>query len=124
MMSRLRRFDERRFAIVARTVSGKAGTKGGGLGYPPMLIAALLAQAQPADIEFRAAVRARSLTIEKQGQAELVISSDPEGQNLVDIRAPKANGRKTIRNPQVDVDVEVRIADPVRPRPMGNAPPR
>jgi hypothetical protein len=80
------------------------------------MIAILLALAQsaapPADIEFNAAVRARSLTIEKRGQASLTVKTDPEGENVIDVQAPRANGRKRIANPVVTVRVEARIADP------------
>lgn len=64
----------------------------------------------PADITFHATVRARSLTIEKQGEARLTVRAN--GQNLVKVEAPRANGRKTIRNPVVRVNVEARIAAP------------
>lgn len=77
------------------------------------LFAMLQAAASPADIELRATVRARSLVIEKKGDANLTITAN--GQNVIDIRAPKANGRKRISNPVVDVNVEARIADPNLP---------
>lgn len=64
------------------------------------------------DIEISAVVRARSLTIQKRGDARLTISAEPEGANVVDVQAPKANGRKVIRNVAVDVKAEARIADP------------
>jgi len=78
-----------------------------------MLLALLLLQAAP-DIELRASVRARSLTIEKRGEARLTVRTDPEGENLVDVQAPKANGRRTIRNVNVTVRAEGRIADPAQ----------
>lgn len=79
-----------------------------------MLISLLMAQAavQLPDIQLKATVRARSLTIVKQGEASLAIRTEPEGPDLVDVRAPKANGRKTIRNVAVDVNAEAHIADP------------
>ena len=82
-----------------------------------MLIWMLLAQAaaQAPDIELRARVSARSLTIEKRGDAELVVRTEPEGANLVDVRAPKANGRRTVRNFEATVRAEARIADPPLP---------
>lgn len=66
--------------------------------------------ASPADIELRATVRARSMTIEKQGNAQVQVTAD--GQNIVSVEAPKANGRKRINNPVVNVNIEARIADP------------
>jgi hypothetical protein len=73
----------------------------------------LQAAAQPApDIELNANVRARRVTIEKQGNPELTVRAGPDGGSLVDVRAPKANGRKTLRNVQVNVRAEARIANP------------
>ena len=67
---------------------------------------------QAPDIQFNARVRARSVTIEKQGNASLTVRTEPEGNNVVDIRAPKANGRKTLPNVEATVNVEARIGDP------------
>ena len=67
------------------------------------------------DIAFNATIRARSLTIEKQGTARLTVTAD--GENVVDIQAPKANGRKRIANPEIKIKVEARIADPGAARP-------
>lgn len=78
------------------------------------LLAMLQAAASPADIELRATVRARSLVIEGKGDANLTITAN--GQNVIDIRAPEANGRKRISNPVVHVNVEARIADPKLPQ--------
>lgn len=64
----------------------------------------------PADIKFRANITARSLTIQKQGDVRLDLTAN--GRNVVDVQAPKANGRKTISNPVITVNVEARIADP------------
>lgn len=81
-----------------------------------MLVAALsiLAQAAasppPPDIAFQAHIAARSLTIEKQGDVNLTLTGN--GDNLVKVEAPKANGRKRIDNPRINVDVEVRIDGP------------
>ncbi len=73
--------------------------------------AAGTAQAAP-DIELNANVRARSVTIEKQGEAKLVVTTSPDGGNVVDVRAPKANGRRELRNVDVTVRAEARIGDP------------
>lgn len=83
-----------------------------------MLLALLLVQAAAAapDIEIGANVRARSLTIQKKGEARLTLHTQPEGDNVIDVRAPKANGRRTIRNVEVNVRAEARIADPLAPR--------
>lgn len=81
-----------------------------------MLLCLLLLQsASLPDIEIHARVTARTLTIEKQGEVSLVVSSDPPGNNLIDVRAPKANGRKRIDNPEIEVNTEIRIANPSGP---------
>lgn len=80
-----------------------------------MLLSAILLQAagQLPDIELKARVQARSATIEKQGDAQLTVTTNPSGGNVVDVRAPKANGRKSLRNVVVDVRAEARIGDPL-----------
>lgn len=80
-----------------------------------MLIALLLLQAAAApqpDIELQAHVEAKSVTIQKQGDASLTLRTDPDGGNVVKVEAPKANGRKTIKNVQVDIHAQANIADP------------
>ena len=61
------------------------------------------------DIELNATVSARSVTIEKQGTASLSVTSDPEGGNIVNVSAPKGNGRQILRNVDVKVRAEARI---------------
>jgi hypothetical protein len=78
--------------------------------------------AQAPDIELFAHARARSATIEKQGNASLTVRTEPVGRNVVDVRAPKANGRKTLRNVEVDVHAEARIAEPNRAPRINPAP--
>lgn len=68
------------------------------------------AAAQLPDIEIRATMKADALTIQKNGEASLIVHSAPDGGNVVEVQAPKANGRKTIRNVAVDVRAEARIA--------------
>jgi hypothetical protein len=80
-----------------------------------LMIAAQAAATLP-DIEFKADVRARSLTVEKQGEARLSLTTEPEGENIIDVQAPKANGRKTLRNVRVNVRAEARIGDPQQGR--------
>ena len=69
-----------------------------------------LQAAAPSDIEIRATVRARELTVEKAGKADVEVTSD--GQNLISIEGPKANGRKRISNPVIKVNIQARVADP------------
>lgn len=79
-----------------------------------MSLALLQAATALPDIELSAQVRARSVTIEKRGDASLTVSSSGDGGNLVDVRAPKANGRKTLRNVEVNVRAEARIGQSPR----------
>ncbi len=72
------------------------------------------ASTQAPDIEFSATVRARSVTIEKQGRASLTVTTEPDGGNVVEVNAPKANGRRTLRNVVVTVDAAARIGDPAQ----------
>ena len=91
-----------------------------------LLLLLLQASAQAPDIELNATVRARQVTIEKKGDASLTVRTEPDGGgNVVDVRAPKANGRKTLRNVEVDIRAEARIADPgqVTERPEENLAP-
>ena len=74
-----------------------------------LLLLMALQAASPPDIEFRATVRARSLVIEKAGNAQVRVTG---GEELVAIEGPKANGRKRINNPVFNVDIEARIAAP------------
>ena len=82
-----------------------------------MLLALLLVQAaapqagNAPDIQLQARVHARSLTIQKRGDASLTLHTEPDGGNILDVQAPKA-GRKTIRNVDINLDAEARIADP------------
>ena len=70
-----------------------------------------LQAAAPADIELQAAVRARSITIVKSGRAEVKVNAN--GQNVIAIEGPQANGRKRINNPVYTVDIKARVIDPL-----------
>ncbi len=75
-----------------------------------MIIAILLAQTAP-DIELTARVRAKSVAIERRGEASLTVSSQPAGNNLVDVTAPPSNGPARRHDVVVDLRAEARIAD-------------
>ena len=82
-----------------------------------LLQAAVTAEPQaPPDIELQANVRARSVSIEQKGEAKLTISTSPDGGNVVDVRAPRANGQRELRDVNVSVRAEARIGVPVAPR--------
>jgi hypothetical protein len=88
-----------------------------------MLLLLLLqtAAAQAPDIQLNANIRARSVTIEKQGNARLTVTTSPNGGNLVDLRAPRGNGQKSLRNVEVNLRAEARIGDPAA-APANNPP--
>lgn len=75
----------------------------------PMLLAMQVA-ASPADIELKATVSARSLTIEKSGRAEVRVTAGDR--DVVDIQGPAANGRKRISNPTYTVDIRAHVVEP------------
>ena len=81
-----------------------------------LLIQAAAAPQTAPYIELGVHARARSVTIEKKGEASLTVRTEPEGRNVVAVRAPDANGRATLRNVEVDVHAEARIADPRQAR--------
>ena len=77
------------------------------------MLFALLLQTAPAtvpDIQLRARVTAKSVTIEKKGEASVRVWASPDGGSLVDVRAPRAGGRKTLRNVTITVDAKASIA--------------
>jgi uncharacterized protein (DUF58 family) len=82
-----------------------------------MLIAVILLQAaatQAPDIELNLNVRARSVQIEKKGEARLEVRGEGPG-NRVDVRVePKAEGRVELRNVTVDVHAEASVQDGVK----------
>ena len=79
-----------------------------------MLALFLIAQAALPDIQFGARVEARSVTIEKKGEARIEVRAEPDAGSLVKVEAPRADGRKTLRNVRINIDAETRIADPAR----------
>lgn len=84
-----------------------------------MLLFILLQAAQP-DVAFYARARAREVTIERKGEARLTVTTEPEGGNKVDVIAPRADGRRVLRDVEVIVRAEARIGQPDEPAP----PPR
>lgn len=90
-----------------------------------MLILLFALQAAPLhDIELRATVEARSVRIEKRGEAKLEVTASPDAGSLVKVEAPRANGAKTLRNVRVQVDAEARIGDKNTVPATEIAPPR
>ena len=77
------------------------------------LLQAAAAQPQAApDIELEIGLTARRATIERRGEASLEVTASPDGGSVVNVEAPDSNGRRTLRNLDVRVRAEARIADP------------
>ena len=78
------------------------------------MIAVLLAVQAAAlpDIQIGATVEARSMRIEKKGEAKLEVRADPDSGSAVKIAAPKADGAKALRNVRVTVDAQARLGTP------------
>jgi hypothetical protein len=74
-----------------------------------LLLQAAAAQTAP-DIQLRIDVHADRVRIERQGEASLEVSGG-EG-SVVRVEAPEANGRRTLRNVDVRIEADARIADP------------
>lgn len=73
---------------------------------PLVLLALQAAEAPPAqkpDIELGMQIRARSVTIERKGEARLTVRGEAAG-NKVDIDVqPKSEGKRELRNVRIDV---------------------
>jgi hypothetical protein len=80
-----------------------------------ILLMAVLQSAQPApDIVLDIQASARRVRIERSGEASLEVRAGPN--SVVDVDAPEANGSRTLRNVEVRVHAEARIADPLNPQ--------
>ena len=72
------------------------------------------AAAQKPDIELNLNLRARSVTIERKGEARLSVRGEGPG-NRVEVRVePKAQGRTQLRNVTVDIHAEASIEQGVK----------
>jgi hypothetical protein len=82
-----------------------------------MPIALLLLQAaatQAPDIELNLNLRAKSVRIERKGEARLEVRGEGPG-NRVDVRVePKAQGRTELRNVTVDVHAQASVQEGVK----------
>lgn len=77
-----------------------------------LLIAQAAASPAP-DIELNLHVRAKSVTIERKGEARLEVRGEGPG-NRVDVKVePKAEGRTELRDVTVDVHAEASIREGV-----------
>ncbi|HEY0148304.1 MAG TPA: hypothetical protein VGB70_04805 [Allosphingosinicella sp.] len=83
-----------------------------------MLLALLLAQAAAPkalpDIELNIRARAKSVEIERKGEAKLEVRAAPDAGSRAEARVePLPEGRTTLRNVEVNVRAEARIGEGV-----------
>jgi hypothetical protein len=68
--------------------------------------------AGPPDIELNVHATARSVTIETKGRTELSVRAAPDAGSKVEARVtPPANGATRLKNVEVNIHAEARIAD-------------
>ena len=79
------------------------------------LIAIQAAQAAP-DIQLDVHARIDRAKIEQSGNTSLELRAEPDGGSHVQVDKPEARGRRQLRNVDVRVRAEARIADPAAPR--------
>jgi hypothetical protein len=76
-----------------------------------LLIAQAAAPPTAPDIELNLGLRARSVSIERKGEARLDVRGDGPG-NRVEVRVePKAEGRTRLRNVSVDVHARASVEE-------------
>jgi hypothetical protein len=77
------------------------------------LLALLQAASAQPDIELNIRARARSVEIERKGEAKLEVRAEPDAGSRVEARVePKAEGRTSLRNVEVNIRAAASIADP------------
>ncbi|TMJ17591.1 MAG: hypothetical protein E6G92_14890 [Alphaproteobacteria bacterium] len=78
------------------------------------------AAAQAPDIQLDARVHAREVRIERRGEATLQVTGGP-GSDVRTVK-PDTQGRNRLRNVDVEVHAEARIADPAQNPPEPETP--
>ena len=77
------------------------------------LMQAATAAAPPPDIELNVRLTARSVRIERKGEAKLEVRAGPDAGSRVETKvSPPANGSVALGNVTVDVHAEARLGDP------------
>jgi hypothetical protein len=82
-------------------------------------------RAPPPDIEFRAQVRARELTIEQQGRASARVHAQPSGGERIEVERNLPKGQAQYRNLALTVQIDARLAEAlgeVAPAPPSSRP--
>ena len=78
-----------------------------------LLLQAAAAQTALPDIELNIRARARSVEIERKGEAKLEVRAEPDADSRVEARTtPEAKGRTRLRNVEVNLRAEARIGSP------------
>ena len=77
-----------------------------------LLLQAAAAQTALPDIELNIRARARSVEIERKGEAKLEVRAEPDAGSRVETRVePLPEGRTSLRNVEVNVRAEARIGE-------------
>ena len=85
------------------------------------LLIALQAQAAP-DIQLDVHATIRQVKIEQRGNVSLEMRASPDGGSRVEVDKPDGAGRRRLRNVDLRVRAEARIADPAENRPTPETP--
>ena len=70
------------------------------------------AAVQAPDIQLDIRATARDVRIERQGQTSLTVTASPDAGSAAATEKPETQGRQRLRNVDVRVRAEARIADP------------
>lgn len=79
-----------------------------------LLLLAVQAASPAPDIALDVRVHARELKIEQRGEARLELRAEPDGGSQQHTDKPEAAGRRRLRDVDVHVQAEARIADPAQ----------
>lgn len=79
-----------------------------------LLAAAQAAPAPAPDIALDVRVHAREVKIEQRGETRLEVRANPDGGSQQHTDKPEAAGRQRLRDVDVRVQAEARIADPAQ----------
>jgi uncharacterized protein (DUF58 family) len=79
-----------------------------------LLLLQAAAQSLP-DIELNVQARARSVEIERRGEAKLQVTAEPDAGSRVEVRVePLPEGRTSLLNVEVNVRAEARLGEGVK----------
>jgi hypothetical protein len=81
-----------------------------------ILLFLMQAAATPPDIVLDLRATARSVRIERRGETSLSVRAEPDGGSRTEVERPDSAGRERLRDVDVSVRAEARIADPQESR--------